>query len=217
MRLARATADDFKTVLGLIDEAASWLRTKGTDQWLRPWPTREARDGRVKRGLGFGKTWIAWDGAVAAATVTLAAKLNPKVWSWSDPAYWPRPACTCDLGQRAVYAHRLITAASHRGQNLGAQLIDWAGWRARCDYGARWIRIDVWSTNTALHEYYKNAGFEPCGECPDPAYPSGKLFQKQTDWLGPRDSPLLSDYPQEPLFRAEGRSGAGASKEPALA
>jgi GNAT superfamily N-acetyltransferase len=183
MRIALATTEDFDTVLGLIDEAAAWLRTKNTDQWATPWPDRDARDARVKRGLAGEKTWIVWDGTVAAATVTLTPRLNPKVWS--------RPACLCDLGERAVYAHRLITARSYRGQGLGAQLIDWAGLRARYRYGAKWIRIDVWSTNAGLHDYYLNAGFEPCGGCEDPGYPSGKLFQKRTARIEASDIPLL--------------------------
>jgi GNAT superfamily N-acetyltransferase len=183
MRIALATTENFDTVLGLIDEAAGWLRTRDTNQWAAPWPNREQRDARVMRGLAGQKTWIVWDCDVAAATVTLTPKLNSTVWS--------RPACTCDLGERAVYAHRLITARSHCGLGLGAQLIDWAGLRARYEYGARWIRIDVWTTNTALHDYYMSTGFEPCGVCQDPDYPSGKLFQKRTARIEAADTPLL--------------------------
>jgi GNAT superfamily N-acetyltransferase len=201
MRIALANPDDFDTVLGLIEEAAAWLRTKETDQWSAPWPDRIKRDARVIRGLAGGKTWIAWDGDVAAATVTLAAKPNPAVWGGA--------ACLCDLSERAVYAHRLVTARSHEGQGLGAQLIDWAGLRARHEYGAKWIRIDVWTTNVALHGYYQGIGFEPCGSCDDPAYPSGKLFQKRTARIEAADTPLFhqpapavagsADLVQEPV------------------
>ena len=183
MRNVLAATEDFGTVLGLIDEAAAWLRTRDPHQWANPWPDREARDARVRRGLAGEKTWIVWDGDIAAATITLTPRLNPKVWS--------RPACTCDLSERAIYAHRLITARSHAGRGLGAQLIDWAGLRARSDYGARWIRIDVWSTNTALHRYYLSTGFEACGTCADGAYPSGRLFQKRTARIEAADTPLL--------------------------
>jgi GNAT superfamily N-acetyltransferase len=183
MRIAPANPDDFDTVLGLIEEAAAWLRTKDTNQWAEPWPDRAARDARVMRGLVGGKTWIAWDENIAAATVTLTPRLNQKVWS--------RPACTCDLSERAVYAHRLITARTYEGHGLGAQLIDWAGLGARSDYGAKWIRIDVWTTNIALHHYYQWKGFEPCGSCEDPDYPSGRLFQKRTTRIEATDTALL--------------------------
>ena len=195
MRIALADTDDFDTVLGLIEEAAAWLRTKDTNQWSAPWPDRIRRDARVMRGLAGGKTWIVWDGNVAAATVTLTPKLNPKVWS--------RPGCTCDLGERAVYAHRLITARTYKGHGLGAQLIDWAGLGARSDYGAKWIRIDVWSTNTALHDYYLSTGFEPCGICGDPGYPSGRLFQKRTARIEASDTPLLNQTSPSRLRMAQ--------------
>ena len=197
MQITLATTEDFDAILGLIDDAATWLRTKDTDQWAAPWPNRVARDARVMRGLAGKKTWIAWDGDTAAATVTLTPRLNPTVWS--------RPACTCDLSERSVYAHRLIAARSHAGLGLGAQLIDWAGLRARYEYGAGWIRIDVWSSNTALHDYYLRMGFEPCGICADPEYPSGKLFQKRTSRIEASDTPLL-DQPL-PARLSPDRSG----------
>ena len=177
MRVARAeaTGEHLEAVLSLIEEASAWLRSKDTDQWARPWPDKEARDARVLRGLQNGKTWIVWDGDTPAATVTLATHANAAVWS--------KQACECDLSERAVYAHRLITARNYSGWGLGAELLNWAGLRGR-RFGAKWIRIDVWASNPALHDYYLKRGFEPCGTCADPAYPSGALFQKSISGIG---------------------------------
>ena len=61
MRITRATAKHLPVILGLIDEAAVWLRSKDTDQWSEPWPSRAERDKRVARGLAGGKTWMVWD------------------------------------------------------------------------------------------------------------------------------------------------------------
>ena len=38
LRIRRGTTDDADTIIDLIDEAAGWLRGKGTDQWATPWP-----------------------------------------------------------------------------------------------------------------------------------------------------------------------------------
>ena len=38
--IRRATAEDMRVIIGMIDEASAWLATKGTDQWARPWPSR---------------------------------------------------------------------------------------------------------------------------------------------------------------------------------
>ena len=66
-------------------------------------------------------------------------------------------------------------------ESIGAALIHWAAARAMGEWGAGWIRVDVWTTNTALHQYYKNQGFEHLRtlEFQDPwEYPSAALFQK---------------------------------------
>ena len=189
MRIAQATSEHLNTTLGLIDEAAGWLRHKGLDQWARPWPDRDARDARVLKGLEGGKTWMVWHRDTPAATVTIAKQHNPGVWS--------QPTCECDLDEPAVYAHRLITARNYAGWGLGAKLIDWAGLRAHGEYGARWIRIDVWASNTLLHNFYRKRGFEPCGRCPDPTYPSGALFQKPVAAITARPSPLFEEPPAD--------------------
>lgn len=192
LRLTRAdnSPEHFRIILGLIDDAAAWLRSKGTDQWERPWPDRERRDARVQKGLHGRKTWIVWHGTEPAATVTIARHANPAVW----------PESAYDLSEPAVYLHRLITAPAYAGWGLGAELIDWAGLSAAEQYGARSIRIDVWRTNTALHDYYRKRGFEFAGFCPDPTYPSGALFEKPVStidrampflWLPPEDAELV--------------------------
>jgi GNAT superfamily N-acetyltransferase len=182
MRIAKAALEHLDVILSLIEDARTWLQGKDTNQWAVPWPDRPTRDARVLRGLENGKTWIVWDGDAPAATVTMATGANSEVWS--------KPGCLCDLSERAVYVHRLITARRYAYCGLGSQLIDWAGLRASLEYGARWIRIDVWTSNLALHDYYRKRGFEPCGFCQDPEYPSGALFQKPVSRIE-RTTPLF--------------------------
>ena len=187
MLITKATAADLDVVLGLIDQASGWLRSKGTDQWETPWPNQKKRDARILADLKNEKTWIVWDNYKPAATVTIANKANPAVWS--------KPGCECDPDERAVYAHRLITAREYAGSGLGAELIDWAGLRGRRKHRAKWIRIDVWSSNTALHEYYMNNGFTPCGFYDNPAYPSGALFQKPVSAIRKPIRPRFTESP----------------------
>jgi GNAT superfamily N-acetyltransferase len=182
-QIARAefTDEHLKIVLGLIDGAATWLRSKDTKQWSTPWPDKERRDARVAKGLEGGKTWIVWDRDIPAATVTVARHPNPAVW----------PDWACDPVERAVYVHRLITARHYAGWGLGAELIDWVGLRAAEQYGAEWIRIDVWTSNKALHEYYRERGFKFVDFSPDRDYPSGALFQKPISDIEANSTPLI--------------------------
>jgi GNAT superfamily N-acetyltransferase len=171
-RICRATLRDLPIVVRLIDDAAAWLRTKSTDQWRHPWPTLNDRNARLYEGLIRGKTWIVRDGDVVAATVTVEEAANPKVWT------------ELEADEPAVYVNRLVVHRRYAGLQLGAALLNWAGNQAVQDYGARWIRIDVWTTNNALHAYYEGQGFIRLQNCSDQTYPSGARFQRATTVTG---------------------------------
>jgi len=182
LQVRRGAADDFELILAMIDEAATWLRDKQTDQCAKPWPSRAARDERVRRGLRDGGTWIVEEHGVPIATITYRPTGNLRLWTRRQRR------------QPSVYVSRLIVRRSHAGLGIGEALVDWAGLRALRDWGAQWIRIDVWTTNVALHNYYEKRGFHFCRiaevkEIPNrngrnggpDRWPSAALFQKPTD------------------------------------
>jgi len=57
------------------------------------------------------------------------------------------------------------------------------GARAVDQWGASWVRVDVWTSNLGLHDYYKGHGFEHLRTLDFHNYwdyPSAALFQKPT-------------------------------------
>ena len=75
-------------------------------------------------------------------------------------------------------------------------VLDWAGLRAIRRYGAHWVRVDVWTTDKALHAYYRGQGFEFCGVSEEiDHYPSAALFQKATDRIKPTRQTLFQLVP----------------------
>jgi GNAT superfamily N-acetyltransferase len=182
LEVRQAVADDLPTILGLIDEAAGWLRVKGTDQWREPWPNRAARDNRVLRGLQSGSTWLVTSGQAAVATITYrqhAIQEQPgRQAQDGDRVLWTKE----ERSVPAVYVSRLVVQREYSGLDIGGALTDWAGLRGARGWSAQWIRIDVWTTNEALHNYYAKRGFEFCRICPydKETYPSAALFQKPT-------------------------------------
>jgi GNAT superfamily N-acetyltransferase len=180
--LAQATDHDadVAVIAGLIQQAASWLRTMRTDQWARPWPNQTGLHGRIRLSLQQGRTWICWDGDLAAATITADPDADPY---WGDAVHL----------ERAVYVHRLVVSRHYAGRGLGAALLDWAGRTARRDHGAQWIRVSAWTTNEALHAYYVGQGFVFCGLHPDDGYPSAARFQKPTGQIQPQDPTLFRE------------------------
>jgi GNAT superfamily N-acetyltransferase len=156
-----------------------------TNQWAAPWPDENGRNERIMKAIAAGRTWIVWDGARAAGTLTASPNHH---------GIWPEAAGR----EPAVYIRRRVVSREYAGLGLGAQLLDWAGLRASREYGARWVRVDVWTTNTRLHRYYQDQGFEECGRSSVPGYPSAALFQKAVDEIRPIGDPLFRENPGIP-------------------
>ena len=170
----------------LVRETVAWLRTsKDTDQWREPWPDAAGHHERILNDLFKGKTWLAWDGSSAVATITVDTE-EPLILTGQP--LWPAHR----RDEAALYVRRVIVSRRYAGQGLGAALLDWAADVARRDHGASLIRVDVWTTNTALHAYYERQGFTPC-----------------TD----QDARDLADYPSQALFEREvNQSGSGFTR-----
>jgi len=170
--IRRAALEDVPAIIALIGEAADWLqKTKHTDQWAKPWPDRDARDARISQGIVDGLTWMVTDNGTLVATITRREQGSGILWT---------PA---ELRQPAVYVSRLIVRRDRARCGVGAALIDWAGLHGIEEWGARWIRVDVWTTNDGLHRYYKGLGFTHLRTLEFENawdYPSGALFQKPT-------------------------------------
>jgi GNAT superfamily N-acetyltransferase len=175
LALFRAIPDERDVILELLDDAARWLRGKDTDQWAKPWPDEEGRNQRIEQDLREGKTWLLRDGTAAAGTITI----DP-----ADNEVWPAGK----RSENAIYVRRVIVRRRYAGIGLGARLIDWAADVGARIHGARLIRIDVWTTNTELHAYYRKQGFT-LSEFRDPDdlpdYPSRALFERGTDQRRP--------------------------------
>jgi GNAT superfamily N-acetyltransferase len=179
-----AVTSDLELILHMIDEAAAWLRATDTNQWDKPWPNERERDVRVERGLDAGGTWLVEDDGIPVATITCKPDADPELWTKMEQA------------EPAVYVSRLVVSRGHAGQGIGAELINWAGRWAGRQYGARWIRIDVWTTNIALHQYYEDLGFWFVRFGHATRYPSAALFQKPTATISSISTPRLKEQPQ---------------------
>jgi GNAT superfamily N-acetyltransferase len=163
-------------VRGLVRDAADWLRTsKETDQWARPWPDEVRHKERILNDLLKGKTWIVWDGTIAAATITVD---TDEPLDLKEQPVWP----TDKRHKPALYVRRVIVRRRYAGHGLGAALLCWAAEIARRDHKVTLIRVDVWTTNTELHAYYERQQFIRC-QGKDPReladYPSQALFERE--------------------------------------
>ncbi|NKZ04877.1 GNAT family N-acetyltransferase [Actinomadura latina] len=134
---------------------------------------------RVNEALANGETWLLSDGERAIGTVSIKTMGHEELWTAEERE------------TEAVYLHRLVIHRDYAGTGLGAELIDWAGREgALRQRNAELVRIDVWTDNHALHDYYRGLGFQDVAiRDTSDRTPSGALFQKPlaaTRSSGPR-------------------------------
>jgi GNAT superfamily N-acetyltransferase len=169
--IRQAVEADATTVADLWLEAAGWLRERGTDQWQYP-----IKMYNIHNAIAARCCWIVerYDGE-PIATVTIDEHADPQLWQPTDDP------------DQAIYLHRLVVRLDGRAQQVGAALLDWAGLRAR-SLGKTWLRLDAWTSNQQLHQYYLTHGFRLVRIIEAPEVVSGALFERpagQVEGLGP--------------------------------
>jgi GNAT superfamily N-acetyltransferase len=174
MRQARPGEE--QAVVDLWTEAATWLASRGIDQWQYP-PHLD----RIERSIAAGECWLAVNEHDDAADVhDDAANQHGRsvgtitVDRHADPDFWT-PA---DQPDAALYAHRMVVRRDYAGAGLGHLMLDHAGGLAR-DAGKRWLRLDAWRDNPGLHDYYLRLGFRLVRVVEVEGRRSGALFQRE--------------------------------------
>ena len=160
MRIARV--DELSEVVALWNEASQWLAEQGTDQWQYP-----VRVEAIAERIGAGRLWLL-DGEDGrpTATVTLDETADSAIWKDSDNP------------DDALYLHRLVVARRAAGVKLGSLILNWADQQV-LDRGRRYLRLDAWTTNRQLQQYYVSEGFRLVRLVQDDDVPSGAADERE--------------------------------------
>ncbi|NKY88792.1 GNAT family N-acetyltransferase [Nocardia veterana] len=173
LRMRRARSADLGTICRLRLQRTAWLAARGSDQWTRQGRglpiERFAR--AVGRAVAGGETWIAELDGEPVGTVTVNHRADPGLWSPEEIA-------------ESVIVHYMIVDLRCAGRGVGRALLAHAAALARAQ-GRAWVRLDAWTANTDLHEYYRANGFRLVRFAgPQASGPSGALFERRSDaWL----------------------------------
>ncbi|MGW2109081.1 GNAT family N-acetyltransferase [Streptomyces sp. NPDC001948] len=152
MIVVRAELGDLARLIKFRSDAADWLRPRGIDQWSLSFPPEQMAASIARGQVYLFKEHAAAD---AAATVTLDREADDLLWTPEEQL------------DDALYVHKLTVDRAHAGAGLGARILDWAGNRA-AQAGARWLRLDAWTTNPQLQAYYLSQGFHHVRTVEDP-------------------------------------------------
>ncbi|MEU0536367.1 GNAT family N-acetyltransferase [Amycolatopsis tolypomycina] len=138
-------------LLTILDGASEWLGTQGTDQWSgSPWRAEELGPDLATGGLRVAEKLP--DPPLERSEAATGARTPPR--------HQPVPVATMTLGETASSLHLSHFAVDRRfaGLGVGAWLIREAADEA-ARRGKRSLRLDAWTTNTRLHDYYRRQGF----------------------------------------------------------
>ncbi|ARF83219.1 GNAT family N-acetyltransferase [Kitasatospora aureofaciens] len=167
MIITRAEITDLVRLTQFRVDAARWLAALGSDQWSTTFPSDQ-----IAQSIRSGEVFVVRDSADAddlAATITLDGAADPLLWTPQERQ------------DKAQYVHKLTVDRKFAGLDLGTRLLDWAGDRA-ARHGAQWLRLDAWTSNIRLQQYYTERGFQHVRTIHDPeAGGSGWVAQRPAE------------------------------------
>ncbi|MGA5578428.1 GNAT family N-acetyltransferase [Streptomyces koyangensis] len=166
MIITPAEEADLPRLLKFRSDASVWLRRRGTDQWAKPFPATHILASIRRREVFMVRESPHSD---AVATLTLDRDADQRLWT-------PK-----EIAEPAMYVHKLAVDRSRAGAGLGGVLLDWAGQQAT-GRGARWLRLDAWTTNLRLQAYYRDQGFTHVRTSSDPEVVSGWAAQRPAEY-----------------------------------
>ncbi|MEV6147102.1 GNAT family N-acetyltransferase [Streptomyces sp. NPDC051992] len=194
MIIVPAEEADLPRLVKFRTDASAWLRTRGTDQWAKPFPADHIL-GSIRRGEVF---MIRQEPhADAVATITLDRDADARLWTPEE------------IAEPALYVHKLAVDRACAGTGLGSALLDWAGERA-VQQGAKWLRLDAWSTNLRLQAYYLEHGFVHVRTADDPEVVSGWAAQRPAEFRARPGTTHRLTSPSAPSPTGRGHDGSAS-------
>lgn len=162
IEITKADQSDTDAIVEILEDARLLKLQLNDESWgYDPFTADE-----ISTSVEQGDTYVARCGQEYIGTFVLM---------WSDITWGAE-----GNDSEAAYIHLLATANSVRGQRIGEQIIQLIGGLAR-NQGKQYVRLDCYSANEMLKDYYKRLGFvelrvaEPN---PNNPYYTASLLQK---------------------------------------
>ena len=140
LKVVPAALEDIDTVLGILDEAVSWIIEQRLPSVWKPGEfSRETFLEQISRG----EVHIGLVDEQPAGTITL---------QWADRVFWGEQLP--DSG----YVHKLAVRRAYAGKKVGLDMLRWAEAESRTVV-KRFLRPNCLAADKKIREYYERAGF----------------------------------------------------------
>ena len=150
MNFRKSTYDDIDTMMNIVNDAKSLLKSQNIDQWQSGYPNRALLEQDVKDGIGY--VLCDDDRVVGMCAITFGA----------DESYQEIEGSWKTQGHNYTVVHRMAVASDCHGRSLGMQMYKEAEKLAQTQNNQS-IRADTHQENIAMQKTMYKCGFEPCG------------------------------------------------------
>lgn len=149
MKLNHAKPNNLPQIMGLINDAKAYLKSRGVDQWQKGYPDQECIKNDIQRGTGY--LCIDNDKVVGYVCIDFNG----------EPAY--ENLCGKWLStQPYVVVHRLALGRSSRGKGLSSQVLFLVEKLAK-QKGIHSFKVDTDNDNAIMKHLLNKNGFQYCG------------------------------------------------------
>ena len=157
-RVVPAKLEDIDTVLGILDEAATWIIEQRLPSVWKPGGfSRQTFLEQISRG----EVHIGMVDDTPAGTITL---------QWADLVFWG------EQQPNAGYVHKLAVRPAYTGQKTGVEMLKWAESVAR-KAGKEFLRLNCLAEDRKIRDYYERVGFLYKGDVDGPRA-KASLYEK---------------------------------------
>ena len=141
--VVRVSPADVPVVHRMLNEARSWLASRGIAQWEAPFNQQEFRE-----AAQAGKLFLALDpGGQPVGSLQLSFE-SEEAWS--------------EVAGSGGHVRRLVISRASAGSGVGGALLDWAQAEAK-KRGTPELRLECAEYNQGLIAHYQKLGFDIAG------------------------------------------------------
>jgi ribosomal protein S18 acetylase RimI-like enzyme len=136
-------------VFTILSDCRLQLDAQGIHQWTGSYPSLTIIEDDIKGG----HLYCAMSGSQCLGTVSISEAQEPEYSAvpWTD------------IPGRVIVIHRLAVHPQHQGKGLAGKLMDFAeAYGLDHDYSS--IRLDAFSRNRQVLQFYENRGYQKRGE-----------------------------------------------------
>lgn len=163
MRLNKATAEDYESIIAFYDDVTE--RTPGIGHFARWQKGKHPTADGIRAYIEEGSMYLYKEKGVivGAMAVAMCQGVDYHAIDWIRQV----------PDDEAAVIHILAVGPDHQGKGIGSEMVREAISLAQCN-GMKAVRLDALATNTPAHSLYRRLGFEYRGK--------QHLYAENTDW-----------------------------------